>query len=275
MPIFVCNCPEFMAAPVCMHGGWLQAFPAVQAAPSFSQSFPTVLGGRPDMFCLIPQAIDQVGRADAASVLVWVALAFSVVPFVVGPAAWGLQDPYFRMTRDIAPRMGLKKPALIHSKFCSSLHVRALRCIRQLDIPAVVVNSCSHSPLPLPQGSKTKMSSSDNSSCILVSDTRAQVQKKVGCLNFHVSCARVLSSDGSWRCARVCAPELTDLSGFQWGSGHQGAAGTAGCGPGGAGCYIRGCNPSLSRCHRTDSLCARCTGGRIVPVSAVFPGGRR
>lgn len=95
-----------------------QAFPAVQAAPSFSQCFPVVLGGRKDMFCLIPQAIDQ--------------------------------DPYFRMTRDIAPRMGLKKPALIHSKFFSSL-----------------------------QGSKTKMSSSDDSSCILVSDTPDRVRKKV------------------------------------------------------------------------------------------------
>jgi tryptophanyl-tRNA synthetase len=27
------------------------------------------------------------------------------------------QDAYFRMTRDVAPRMGFKKPALIHSTF--------------------------------------------------------------------------------------------------------------------------------------------------------------
>ena len=43
----------------------MQAFPAVQAAPSFSQCFPVVLGGRKDMFCLIPQAIDQVCVLDA------------------------------------------------------------------------------------------------------------------------------------------------------------------------------------------------------------------
>merc|ERR1740138_1520656 len=35
------------------------AFPAVQAAPSFSQSFNIPLKGLPDMPCLIPCAIDQ------------------------------------------------------------------------------------------------------------------------------------------------------------------------------------------------------------------------
>jgi hypothetical protein len=39
-----------------------QAFPAVQAAPSFSSSFQTVLGKR--MRCLIPCAIDQ-GKSDS------------------------------------------------------------------------------------------------------------------------------------------------------------------------------------------------------------------
>jgi tryptophanyl-tRNA synthetase len=67
----------------------MSAFPAVQAAPSFSSSFPVPLRGAPDMCCLIPQAIDQ--------------------------------DPYFRMTRDIAPRLGLRKPALIHSRFFPAL----------------------------------------------------------------------------------------------------------------------------------------------------------
>jgi tryptophanyl-tRNA synthetase len=36
------------------------SFPAVQAAPSFSSAFPTVLKGFADMPCLIPCAIDQV-----------------------------------------------------------------------------------------------------------------------------------------------------------------------------------------------------------------------
>lgn len=65
------------------------AFPAIQAAPSFSSSFPIVLRGYDKMPCLIPCAIDQ--------------------------------DPYFRMTRDIAPRLGWPKPALIHSKFFPAL----------------------------------------------------------------------------------------------------------------------------------------------------------
>ena len=50
------------------------AFPAVQAAPSFPDSFPHMFGTRKDLRCLIPCAIDQ--------------------------------DPYFRMTRHAAnPRL--------------------------------------------------------------------------------------------------------------------------------------------------------------------------
>ena len=35
-------------------------FPAIQAAPSFSSSFPFIFGNRKDITCLIPCAIDQV-----------------------------------------------------------------------------------------------------------------------------------------------------------------------------------------------------------------------
>lgn len=94
------------------------AFPAVQAAPSFSSSFPVPLKGAKNMMCLIPQAIDQ--------------------------------DPYFRMTRDVAPRLGFKKPALIHSKFFPAL-----------------------------QGSKSKMSSSTATSAIMVTDTPAMIKTKI------------------------------------------------------------------------------------------------
>lgn len=66
----------------------LYAFPAVQAAPSFSSSFP-VLFSEKELMCLIPQAIDQ--------------------------------DPYFRLTRDVAPKLKYKKPVLIHSSFLPSL----------------------------------------------------------------------------------------------------------------------------------------------------------
>jgi len=65
------------------------AFPAIQAAPSFSTSFPRIFNGRKDIPCLIPCAVDQ--------------------------------DPYFRLTRDISEKLGYKKPALIHSKFFPAL----------------------------------------------------------------------------------------------------------------------------------------------------------
>lgn len=68
-------------------GQW--SFAAIQAAPSFSNSFPHMFDGRKDVQCLIPCAIDQ--------------------------------DPYFRMARDVAPRLGYPKPALIHSKFVPAL----------------------------------------------------------------------------------------------------------------------------------------------------------
>jgi tryptophanyl-tRNA synthetase len=94
-----------------------QAFPAIQAAPSFSSSFPVPLGGK-RMRCLIPCAIDQ--------------------------------DPYFRMTRHVAPRMGEWKPALLHSKFFPAL-----------------------------QGRKTKMSGSVSSSSIYLTDTPEMIKEKV------------------------------------------------------------------------------------------------
>ena len=35
-----------------------------------------------------------------------------------------MQDPYFRMTRDVAPKLGYIKPALIESSFFPALQVR-------------------------------------------------------------------------------------------------------------------------------------------------------
>ena len=34
-----------------------------------------------------------------------------------------VQDPYFRMTRDVAPKIGYHKPSLIESKFFPALQV--------------------------------------------------------------------------------------------------------------------------------------------------------
>ncbi|KAK0517078.1 hypothetical protein JMJ35_000233 [Cladonia borealis] len=99
------------------------AFPATQSATSFASSFPFIFGSNPKtvnkIACLIPCAIDQ--------------------------------DPYFRQCRDNAPRLGLMKPALIHTVFLPSL-----------------------------RGSESKMSASDTDSSIFLSDTDNQIKKKIG-----------------------------------------------------------------------------------------------
>jgi len=94
------------------------SFPAIQAAPSFSNAFPHIFKPGSNVFCLIPQAIDQ--------------------------------DPYFRMTRDVAPKLRYHKPALIHSKFFTAL-----------------------------QGPNSKMSASIPSSGVFLDDTAAQIKKKI------------------------------------------------------------------------------------------------
>jgi len=100
------------------------AFPAIQAAPSFPTSFQIPLKNRPEMACLIPCAIDQ--------------------------------DPYFRITRDIAHKLvptshPLKgKPALLHSKFFPPL-----------------------------QGAMGKMSASDNSSAVYLTETPEEIKDKI------------------------------------------------------------------------------------------------
>jgi len=94
------------------------AYPAVQAAPALSSSFPHIFGSKSNVHCLIPAAIDQ--------------------------------DPFFRMTRDVTPRLGLKKPVCVYSKFFPAL-----------------------------QGPKSKMSASDANSAIYLTDTPAQIKKKI------------------------------------------------------------------------------------------------
>eukprot|EP01056_Protomagalhaensia_sp_Gyna25_P006020 Protomagalhaensia_sp_Gyna_25__6019@NODE_946_length_2366_cov_160_086377_g752_i0_p1_GENE_NODE_946_length_2366_cov_160_086377_g752_i0NODE_946_length_2366_cov_160_086377_g752_i0_p1_ORF_typecomplete_len398_score86_30tRNAsynt_1b/PF00579_25/4_9e68_NODE_946_length_2366_cov_160_086377_g752_i0551248 len=96
------------------------AFPGTQAAPSFATAFPTLFekSKANSIRCFIPCAIDQ--------------------------------DPYFRMTRDLAPKLGFPKPALLLSQF----------------IPAL-------------QGAKTKMSASAAQTAIYVTDTPKQIKNKV------------------------------------------------------------------------------------------------
>ena len=88
-------------------------FPAIQAAPCF---FPSVLAGK-NIPCLIPAAIDQ--------------------------------DPYWRISRDVAPKLGFYKPAQIHSKFIPGL------------------------------GQNAKMSSSDPRTAIFTTDTPEIAEKKI------------------------------------------------------------------------------------------------
>ena len=94
------------------------AFPPTQIAPCFSEAFPHIFKGRKDIPCLIPYAIDQ--------------------------------DPYFRLCRDIAPRLKLQKPASICSKFFPAL-----------------------------QGNSSKMSASSENTAIFMTDTPAQIKKKI------------------------------------------------------------------------------------------------
>ncbi len=88
-------------------------FPAMQAVPCF---LPSMLKGN-NVPCLIPAAIDQ--------------------------------DPYWRISRDVAPKLGYYKPAQIHSKFIPGL------------------------------GPGGKMSASDPNSAIFTTDTPEQIEKKV------------------------------------------------------------------------------------------------
>eukprot|EP00835_Amoeboradix_gromovi_P002313 NODE_129_length_18551_cov_0.317039.p3 type:complete len:400 gc:universal NODE_129_length_18551_cov_0.317039:15431-16630(+) len=93
------------------------SFVSVQAAPAFSSSFPHIFGDK-NYHCLIPCAIDQ--------------------------------DPYFRLTRDVANRLKAPKPVLLLAKFFPAL-----------------------------QGPFSKMSSSDENSAIFLTDNANQIKKKI------------------------------------------------------------------------------------------------
>ncbi|KLO19585.1 tryptophanyl-tRNA synthetase [Schizopora paradoxa] len=98
-------------------------FASVQAAPSFSTSFPQIFGTDGTIPCLIPCAVDQ--------------------------------DPYFRLTRDVAQKLKHPKPALLESTFFPAL-----------------------------QGAKTKMSASNSNSSIYMTDTPNQIKNKINRYGF-------------------------------------------------------------------------------------------
>jgi tryptophanyl-tRNA synthetase len=60
------------------------------------------------------------------------------------------QDPYFRLTRDVAQKLKYPKPTLLHAKFFPAL-----------------------------QGPQTKMSSSDVNSSIYMSDSLSRIKNKI------------------------------------------------------------------------------------------------
>jgi len=93
------------------------SYPAIQAVPAFSSTFPVPLHGK-KLKCLIPCAIDQ--------------------------------DPYFRMTRDVAPRINEHKCSTLYSKFIPGL-----------------------------KGPKGKMSSSDPNGVINLNDNATVIKKKI------------------------------------------------------------------------------------------------
>lgn len=97
-------------------------FAAIQGATSFASSFPHIFGNDQSKTNPIP----------------------SLIPCAID------QDPYFRLTRDVASRLHFAKPALIHSRFLDAL-----------------------------QGPGSKMSASDDKSAIFMKDTPGQIKNKI------------------------------------------------------------------------------------------------
>jgi len=84
------------------------AFPAMQCAPCFPDTFPHIFGNKKDYYCLIPCAIDQ--------------------------------DPYFRMTRDICQKMGYKKTCTIYAKFLPALEGKNTKSSSSGNRPLILMN---------------------------------------------------------------------------------------------------------------------------------------
>ena len=141
-------------------------FPAVQAAPSFGTSFPTLFGGgrveQQHAASAQPggnKAAEGAEKEKKAAKLgrkskkegpraddpIWQRL--TQMPALI-PCAID-QDPYFRMTRDVAPRLHLPKPALLLSSFIPSL-----------------------------LGAKSKMSASVEESAVFLTDKPEQIKNK-------------------------------------------------------------------------------------------------
>ncbi|RRT56396.1 hypothetical protein B296_00019303 [Ensete ventricosum] len=129
---------------------YLNIIYCLQAVPSFPSSFPHLFSGKDNLRCLIPCAIDQVfcflllvlqlkssHNSSGVTFLLFplvqncicsiVSFTFLFITYQLSlmlVVIWSIfQDPYFRMTRDVAPRIGYQKPALIESSFFPALQV--------------------------------------------------------------------------------------------------------------------------------------------------------
>jgi tryptophanyl-tRNA synthetase len=85
---------------------------AVQSATAFATTFPHIFGP------------DQKANAKIPS----------LIPCAID------QDPYFRVCRDIAPRLGYPKPALIHAKFFPALQGPGSKMSASVDSSAIFMN---------------------------------------------------------------------------------------------------------------------------------------
>lgn len=87
-------------------------FGAIQGAPCFANTFPHIFGTDESKTTQIP----------------------SLVPCAID------QDPYFRMTRDVAARLHYAKPALIHSRFLDALQGPGSKMSASIDASAIFMH---------------------------------------------------------------------------------------------------------------------------------------
>ncbi|SBT40629.1 tryptophan--tRNA ligase, putative [Plasmodium ovale wallikeri] len=111
------------------------SYPSFQIAPCFSQCFPNFLSK--NMPCLVPQGIDQ--------------------------------DPYFRLSRDIAVKLALHKPVVIHSVFMPGLQGVNTK-----------MSSTKKKDDGVKSGQSGKSVATDhNNSVIFLTDTPEQIRTKI------------------------------------------------------------------------------------------------
>lgn len=103
-------------------------FTAIQASTAFATTFPHIFGEDfnkvKDIPSLIPCAIDQ--------------------------------DPYFRLTRDVASRLKYQKPSLIHAQFFPALGGPGSKMSASIDTSAIFMNDTMNAmySFPLPDSNR-------------------------------------------------------------------------------------------------------------------------